>query len=193
MDFKDVSKIVTKMTNPMKRRISLMVGRAVLSAAADDTKTFQTLQLDVLSDETLDGLERFQNYGFTSVPVEGAEALVVFPQGNRDHGIVVAVDDRKTRMKGLLPGDVAMYSRTPGRFVKIREADGQITLETDGEMHLHSFRVELGFFGAEAVIKGEIFQVLFNDHLHTDSNGYATTPPNIPLVGAELSTNTFTD
>lgn len=193
MDLRDIVKIVTKVTDPMKRRISLMVGRAVLSAAADDSKTLQILQVDALSDETLSDLERFQNYGFTSVPLEGAEAVVVFPQGNRDHGLVIAVDDRRYRLKGMLPGDVAMYSKTPGRFIKIREIDGKLTIETDGEMHLHAPKIELGLLAAEAIIKGETFQELFNAHTHIGNGGYKTSPPVEPLIGLELSQTTFTE
>lgn len=193
MDFDDVRKIVAKMTDPMKRRISNMVVRAVVSAAVDDSTTFQTVQLDALSDETLEGLERFQNYGFTGVPEEGAEALVIFPFGNRDHGIVVAIDDRKSRMKGLNKGDVAMYTTTSGRFVKISEVDGQITVETDGEVHLHASKIELGQNATEAVIKGNVFQSFFNSHTHGGNAGYNTTPPTVPLNGSELSTKTFTE
>ncbi|WP_431477838.1 phage baseplate assembly protein domain-containing protein [Massilia eburnea] len=50
-----------------------------------------------------------RNTGFTSVPKPGAEGVVVFVGGNRDHGLVIAVEDRRFRLKGLASGEVAIY------------------------------------------------------------------------------------
>lgn len=95
-------------TQVMRRRIAGMVGRAVLTAI-DDGEGIQLVQLDGLADETHDGVERMQDYGFTSVPLPGAEAAVVFAGGVRSHGLVVAVGDRRYRLKGLQAGEVAIY------------------------------------------------------------------------------------
>ena len=160
-----------------------MVGRAVLSAAANDSTKLQTLQISALADETLEGLERFQNYGFTSVPFKGAEAVVVFPQGNRDHGIVIAVDDRRYRLKGMANGEVAMYT-DEGHYVQIKRG---------GVVAVNATRIELGAEAVEAVIKGNIFQELFNTHVHVGNGGYNTSPPVTPLDGSELSEVSFTE
>lgn len=93
---------------PMRRRISLMIGRGTVGTVDDDAQA-QALQLGLLADETHDGVERFQNYGVTSVPHAGAEAAVMFVGGTRSHGIVVAVEDRRYRLKGLQGGEVALY------------------------------------------------------------------------------------
>lgn len=86
-----------------------MVGRAVLRAINDGTST-QTVQLELLKDELYDGVERFQEYGFTSVPHAGAEAVMVSIGGTRGHGIVIAVDDKRYRIKSLENGEVAIYT-----------------------------------------------------------------------------------
>lgn len=52
-------------------RVANMVSRAVVRRA-DDAGKLQTLQVDALADETR-GVERFQNYGLTSVPPSGSE------------------------------------------------------------------------------------------------------------------------
>jgi hypothetical protein len=51
--------------------------------------------------EVRDKAERFQDYGFTSNPKRGAEAIVLFPGGQRAHAIIIAVDDRRYRKTGL--------------------------------------------------------------------------------------------
>jgi phage baseplate assembly protein V len=98
----------TRATQGMRRRISAMVGRAVLTSI-EDAGGIQLLQIDGLADETHDGVERLQDYGFTSVPFPGAEAAVMFAGGLRSHGLVVAVGDRRYRLKGLREGEVAVY------------------------------------------------------------------------------------
>ncbi len=102
-------KTLTRMTAPLARRARLMVARAVVRMVNDGLK-MQGLQIGLLADEARDGVERMQEYGFTSHPHPGAEAVAVFVGGNRDHGIVVAVDDRRYRIKGLATGEVALYT-----------------------------------------------------------------------------------
>lgn len=98
-----------RMLRPLTQRIQLMVGRAVLQLVDDSTK-LQSVQIMLLADELRDQVERFQNYGFTSVPLAGAEAVAVAVAGNRDHALVIAVDDRRYRLKGLAEGEVAIYT-----------------------------------------------------------------------------------
>jgi phage baseplate assembly protein V len=99
---------ISKATEDMRGKVRLMVGRAILSLVKD-TGAIQTCQATLLDEEVHDDVERIQEYGFTSVPIPGAEAALVFVGGNRDHGLVIAVDDRRYRMTGLKSGEVALY------------------------------------------------------------------------------------
>jgi phage baseplate assembly protein V len=92
-----------------RQRVNMSVARGLV-ALADDGKKMQRVQLRLLSDETKDNVEHFQPYGFTSVPLQGAEAVCVFVGGGRDHGLVVCVDDRRYRLKNLEGGEVALYT-----------------------------------------------------------------------------------
>ena len=105
---RQLDRVVAKLIAPLRRRVQLMVGRAVLSAI-NDSKQVQTVKAALLSDEVSEDVERFQEYGFTSVPYDDIEAVVVCVGGNRGHGIVVATDDRARRPTGLDEGDVALY------------------------------------------------------------------------------------
>jgi phage baseplate assembly protein V len=102
-----VIRAINKLTAPLARRVNLMVARGVLSLVNDAAK-MQGVQVKLLSGEVRD-MERFQNYGFTSQPHAGAEVAAVFVGGNRDHGVVLAVDDRRYRVKALQSGEVAIY------------------------------------------------------------------------------------
>lgn len=104
----DTATIVGKLVAPLRRRVRLMISRAVLSAV-NDAGGIQLVQVKLLDGEVRDGVERMQNYGFTSVPKAGAEGLMACVSGDRDHGIVVTMDDRRFRLKGLQAGEVALY------------------------------------------------------------------------------------
>jgi len=104
----DVLRLISKAVKPLRDRVMLMVARGVVRAV-NDAGGLQLLQLDLLADELRDKVERIQNYGLTSHPHPGAVAAVVFVGGNRDHGLAIAVDDRRYRLVGLAEGEVALY------------------------------------------------------------------------------------
>lgn len=124
---------------PFMQRLQLMVGRAVVSLVKDGLK-LQGLQVTLLADEVRDEVERFQQYGFTSHPHPGAEALVVCVAGNRDHAVVVAVDDRRFRLKSLQQGEVALYTDQGDKVVLKR--DGVIELTASTKVRIVSPLVE---------------------------------------------------
>ena len=103
------------------------VARAVLNVV-DDEGNMQRVQISLLEDEVIDDVERFQNYGFTSVPEEGTEATVVFVGADRSHPVVVVADDRRVRKKGLKPGEVAVYHKN-GDFIHLKN-ENEIEVKT---------------------------------------------------------------
>jgi len=105
--------------DPMMRRVMLSIGRAVVELINDATK-MQSAQVSLLDDEVRDNVERFQNFGFTSVPEAGAEGVALSVAGNRDHVILVAVDDRRYRKLGLLTGESCVYDKW-GNFILLKE------------------------------------------------------------------------
>lgn len=125
-----------RMIAPIEARVRNMVARGVIARVNDDPKA-QELQIDLLADETASA-ERFHDYGFTSHPPAGAEALVVFPGGTRSHGIVVAVADRAYRMKAMQSGEVALYD-DQGQYVLLGR-DG-ITIHTDKDVTVNADKV----------------------------------------------------
>ena len=103
------------------------VSRAVLNVV-DDDGNMQRVQISLLEDEVIDDVERFQNYGFTSVPEEGSEATVVFVGADRSHPVVVVADDRRVRKKGMKPGEVAVYHKN-GDFIHLKN-ENEIEVKT---------------------------------------------------------------
>jgi len=100
---------ISKLIKPLRQRVALTVGRCIIAATNDDPK-FQELQIKTLADEVLDQIERIQNYGITSRPLDGAEGVTLSLGGYRSHTVVIAVDDRRYRVKGLKKGEVCIYT-----------------------------------------------------------------------------------
>lgn len=99
-------------------RVMMMVSRGVLRAV-NDSGGRQQLQVELLKDELRDGVERMQSYGMTSHPL-GGDVVAVFLNGNREKGIVLAVDDRRYRLS-LQPGEVALYDDLGNRVELLRD------------------------------------------------------------------------
>lgn len=115
--------------NPIRQRLALMMGRALVLLVNDDTK-LQSLQVSLLADEVREDVERFQNYGFTAHPLPGAEAVAASVAGSRDHVLVIAVDDRRYRLKGLAHGEVAIYTDQGDKIVLKRGGTIEVTAST---------------------------------------------------------------
>jgi len=107
-----------KLMQPLRNRVMLMVARGVLKMT-NDKGGLQTAQISLLEDELRDKVERVQDYGFTGNPLPGAEAITLFVGGNRDHGLIIKVDDRRYRLKALKGGEVAMYT-DEGDFIHMK-------------------------------------------------------------------------
>ena len=117
---------VQKLMAPMMRRLRLIADRAVVTMVTDSLQR-QGLQLKVLADETADDVERFQNYGHTSVPPAGSEAIVLGIGGARAGLVAIAVEDKSVRPKDLEAGDNCLY-HLEGHRIILRK-DGVIEIE----------------------------------------------------------------
>jgi len=98
------------MIDPIKTRVMMLVARGVVEKS-DDSTDIQSMKATFLAGETRDKMERFQNFGFSSSPPANSECVAVFPGGNRDHALIVAVDHRASRVKGLAPGESVMHNQ----------------------------------------------------------------------------------
>jgi phage gp45-like len=112
---------------PIQRRMMLAIGRAMLRGVSD-AGGVQTLQVSLLAGETRDAVERVQQFGLSSVPMPGADVVVVSVGGNRDHPVAIAVDDQRFRPTGLAGGEVCLYSRRPGQRITLL-ADGTVLVQ----------------------------------------------------------------
>lgn len=183
MSPKDVINICRKLIETVQRNIRLTIGRCVLETI-DDSKGIQVAKVSLLEGEIKE-MERIQQYGLTSNPSSG-EGVAVFVGGNREHGIIINMDSRQFRLKGLDSGQVALYDEEGSKV--LLKNDGEIEIVAATKVVVSSASVEIGDGSLEAVLKGETFQTFFNSHTHTGNLGAPTGPPNSPSIPSHLST-----
>ncbi|MDR5757030.1 phage baseplate assembly protein V [Caballeronia sp. LZ035] len=106
--------------NRLARRIQLFVSRAVISFV-DDKRTVQYMQTRINALETAGDIPRYAEYGFSSNPPIGSEALVVFGNGERTNGIVIATSNATYRVTALASGEVVLHDNT-GQKVYLSQA-----------------------------------------------------------------------
>lgn len=181
-----------KLLAPIRRRIALLVSRAVVNLV-DDSLKLQGLQVTLLADETMDGVERFQQYGFTAHPHSGAEAIALSVGGHRSHTVVIAVDDRRYRVKSLEAGEVAIYT-DEGDRIHLRRGN-LIEVETSTLRVNAATKVELntplvtttGEIRADDDITDRVptnahsmsdMRSTYNTHTHPGDSGGSTGQPN---------------
>jgi phage baseplate assembly protein V len=120
---------------PLRQRVANIVARGVVQLVAD-AKKLQHLQLGVLAGETIDDAEHHQPYGFSSVPLAGAEAVALFPNGDRERPLVVSVSDRRHRPKDGEPGQVDLYHYTGARVTMLANGNIEVCPGPGGEVKI---------------------------------------------------------
>ena len=125
--------------------------------SANDSPMMQELSFDGMISEGRKAVERIQHFGFTSMPLPrdqqqgqsgggggglgigttgqlkgaAAEGIALFMGGQRNHPVVIAVDDRRHRPMGLKPGENAQYD-DQGQMTLLRR-DGVYLVSTDDD------------------------------------------------------------
>ncbi|MFC3716798.1 phage baseplate assembly protein V [Luteimonas soli] len=117
----------------VQRRVGLIVSRAIIKLVNDAAK-LQGVQVVLLDGEARAEVERFQQYGFTSVPLADCEAIALAVGGSRSHMVVVATDDRRYRRVDLKPGETCIYNQHGDR-VHVRE-DGTIDVVASSKVYV---------------------------------------------------------
>ena len=175
----------TRQLSPQARRLENLLARGTLGAL-NRARKMQRIQAKLLGGEQKQSLEWFENYGFTSAPLSGAELLAAFIDGDRSHGIVVAVADRRYRI-ALEDGEVAIYDDLEHKVHLTRDGiviDGKtddVKVITTGKVRVEAASLECtGDIKDRCDSDGMTMEAMrntYNIHNHiTNPNAPAPTP-----------------
>jgi len=111
----------------LRSRVLSVVARGVVQLT-EDNHGLRQVQVALLAQETRSDIEHMESFGFSAVPMKGAEALLVFVGGNRDHPLIVSTPDRATRPQTLNPGESCVYAAFQQAI--LLDKDGSVALTT---------------------------------------------------------------
>lgn len=112
------------------QRILHVVGRARITTG-DDSAGIQFQQVRLGEDEIKDGVPRMAEFGLTSMPPVGSDAVLVFIGGDRSNGAIVATGHQASRPRGLKVGETMLYSQD-GKSIYLT-ASGGIVVQAKGQ------------------------------------------------------------
>lgn len=121
----EFKRMIVRALEPIVSRLQMMITKVIVDSV-QDSKNIQLVKISGLEGEVMDNVERLQNYGFTSNPPKDSEGLIVCIGGNKDHPVLIAVDNGTSRKMGLSTGEVAFYQAN-GSFVILKN-NGDIQL-----------------------------------------------------------------
>ncbi|KAA5937610.1 phage baseplate assembly protein V [Pantoea sp. Bo_2] len=186
----------------IRSSIANIVSRVVITGL-DTAKKCQMVGVKMLAGSLKENVEHLESYGFTSAPQNGAEAVILFPGGDRSHGVVLAVGDRRYRLKGLKQGEVAIYTDEGDSIVLkrgnvIEMSTGELKVTATKKIGLTAPDIELNATNKAAMNtplvdmsgsakaaedmsdgKGTMAAIreVYDDHDHVDSTGGTTKKP----------------
>lgn len=186
-----------KLIAPFARRLGNMLARGSVTAVSGASK-MRSLQIRMMAGETKDNVEHFEPYGFTAEVKTGSEPIAAFFDGDRSHGVVLVVADRRYRLAGMQSGEVAIYDDQGQKVYLTRNGiviDGAnkplsiqnvttATVKADTKVRLETPLLEVTgdikdqCDGAGKSMSG--MRSTYNSHTHNENNvvGGATTQPN---------------
>jgi phage gp45-like len=119
---------IDALLRPIKQRLSGLVVKGVLYAAGD-----VFTQVEVQEGDVKDSVQRMAGYGFSSRPLDGAEALVL-NVGGVNSPIIVQTDDRRYKLD-LSKGEVAIHD-DQGQKIVIGRSDVTITSKSGNDISI---------------------------------------------------------
>jgi phage baseplate assembly protein V len=117
------------MVDRLKRGLLAVIGRGRVTTS-NDAGTAQLLQLRLSGLEVRDQTPRIAEFGFSSRPPVGSDAVLVFVGGDRSNGIVIATGHQASRPTGLEEGESIVYDLF-GKFIRLTKSGG-IVVEANG-------------------------------------------------------------
>ncbi len=122
------------MINQIWNRLQL-----VIAQATGVIITTHKVQVKALDAEVLDNIDRIQPYGFSYHPKSGCQAFIVFPSGDRTHGLCLVQGDKRYTLT-LEDGEVALHD-DQGQKVHIKR--DRILIETSKTFEVRADKIKL--------------------------------------------------
>lgn len=163
-------------------RLEDILARGVVTAA-DGTKKMREVQVTLIADEIRGDLEHIEPYGYTAEPLKDGkpEAFALFFGGNRQHGLVFCVADRRYRLQ-IEAGEVALYDHLGQR---VHLARGGIEVVSKGYLKATVAKDLEATIGGSATtsVSGSLTATVSGSADVTANEGMNITAPTVTING----------
>lgn len=173
---KDLLTAVSRAFADLRRRLNFIVQRGVVTKVVE-LDGIQRVELDFGDGRKVLG-HRLQEYGFTSYPKTGAQAVVLNVGGMAGNPLCIVAEDGRFRIL-VEEGEVAMYN-DDGTFVKITK-DGKVRINSD---LIVGGKITAEDVEADTIVGGTVSSHGKVLHTHTHSAGaLISASPGSPVTG----------
>lgn len=155
----------------------------------------QKTQVSALADETLQDVEFMQQFGFTSVPPAGTQAVIIPVGGRTTHGIVIATENGAYRIKALKDGEVAIYDQSgssitlkQGRIIEVDCDQFNVNCKTYQVTAATSAKFDTPTLETSQVLTAQ-GQINGNGGMAVQGGNGATFSGNVTQTGGDLTSN----
>jgi len=179
---------LNRATAKTQRAISNMLSRgqvdSYLAAAS-----LPIVQAKLLADEDKAGLEYIESYGFSHSPHPGAELVAAFFDGDRSHGSILKIGDRRYRVAqagGMAEGEVMVWDDLGHKIYLTRAGiviDGgghKITLTNTPEVRMETLALNVtGNIrdNCDSQVRTmSAMRSIYDSHTHNETNTVTLTP-----------------
>ena len=162
-----------------------MITRVVISSVNTDQAVF--ILTAKLRGQTNDKkIPIIQQFGFSSVPPKGSQAIVAHLSGAADSPVAIATQHDESQMQGMLEGDSALFDDRDQYLIlteegaKLVTADKFIVTNPAGDTIFNSDGSIDYANGAKITAAGDFESatgVTLNTHQHLNAFGVPTPPP----------------
>lgn len=162
---------IQRILQPIKNKIFLMIGRAILSAIDSSGQT-NLIQVKGLNSEVITDMEYPTPYGFEAKPTQG-QVVFVNVNGNRDQSIALIIHDRENKPTDLEDDETQLYSKF-NNYVKCnKDAEVEVNGSADYAVAYNDLKTAFDELKSDF----NTFVTVYNSHNHpTAPTGPVSTP-----------------
>lgn len=102
-----------------------------VTSLLDTASQVSVAQIKGVASEVLNNVPVFQQFGFTSALPDNSDVIVLPLLGRSGLSVIIASENGKFRLKGLVKGETAIYD-AQGKYILLRK-DGGIIVEAKNQ------------------------------------------------------------
>lgn len=128
MDIYERVAFLEQMVSDLTSRTMNMASRGTMTNL-DDTKNIQQMAVQGVAGEQFNRVQRWEQFGISSLPPAGSDALIMSMNGSRDSAQILAVENQSMRPRNSPGGSTTVYDAAGTTIVL--DGAGKLTINAN--------------------------------------------------------------